>query len=349
MKTMIAMSGGVDSAVSAYIVSQGGDSVGATMKLCSGLLDGDYAARADEDVADAKKICDALSIQHFVFDMSDTFRDIIVQDFIDTYKNGGTPNPCVLCNKKIKFGAFLDAATELGADKIATGHYARIEKIGDRFILKRAADRSKDQSYVLYSLSQQQLARAVFPLGELSKAEVREIADSLGFINARKRDSQDICFIPDGDYFSFIKRITGEDFPRGSFIDIDGNVLGEHEGIIKYTVGQRKGLGLALGEPMYVKQKNVAENTVTLVKNDQLFSRELSTSSINLIACDSIPSPIRVRAKIRYNQTEQPATVVQTDADTLSVVFDEPQRAISKGQSLVLYDGDTVVGGGIIN
>lgn len=349
MKTMIAMSGGVDSAVSAYIISQIRDSVGATMKLCSGLLSDEYLLRVDEDIADAKKICNALSLPHFVFDMSDRFRRTVVQDFIDTYKAGGTPNPCVLCNKEIKFGALLDAASDIGAQEIATGHYARIERSGDRFILKKAKDLSKDQSYVLYSLSQQQLARAVFPLGELTKSEVREIADTLGFINARKRDSQDICFIPDGDYFSFIKMIAGENFPRGNFIDNDGNVLGEHDGIIKYTVGQRKGLRLSLGEPMYVAQKNVEENTVTLVRNEQLFSRELSASSINLIACDSIPSPIRVRARIRYNQTEQPASVVQTGEDTLSVVFDEPQRAISKGQSLVMYDGDTVIGGGIIN
>ena len=235
-------------------------------------------------------------------------------------------------------------------DAVATGHYAKIEKDANgRFLLKKAADASKDQSYVLYSLSQEQLSRSLFPLGDLTKNEVREIAESQGFVNARKRDSQDICFIPDGDYVSFIKRFTGETFKKGNFIDMQGNVLGQHEGIIKYTVGQRKGLGIALGEPMYVLEKSVENNTVTLAKNSELFKNELTASKINLIACDKIDSPVRIKAKIRYNQPEQPATVVQTDDDTLLVRFDEPQRAISKGQSLVLYDGDTVVGGGIIN
>ena len=244
----------------------------------------------------------------------------------------------------------FEQCRKLGANAVATGHYARIERdASGRYLLKKALDSSKDQSYVLYSLTQDQLSRTLFPLGDLTKAEARRIAEENGFINASKRDSQDICFIPDKDYAAFIQRITGEMFPKGNFIDINGRVLGEHEGIIKYTVGQRKGLGIALGEPMYVAKKNVSDNTVTLVRNSELFGRELTASRINLIACDSIPSPTRLSARIRYNQAEQSATVVQTDEDTLSVTFDEPQRAISRGQSLVLYDGDTVVGGGIIN
>ena len=350
MKVSIAMSGGVDSAVTAYLISKRYDCHGATMRLCSGLLSQEYSERAERDILDARRICDALGIPHDVYDLSDEFRKAVVDDFISAYRSGATPNPCIVCNREIKFGVFFDRCQELGADAVATGHYARIEKDGaGRYLLKKAADLSKDQSYVLYSLTQRQLSRTLFPLGDLTKAEARQIALDNGFINASKRDSQDICFIPDGDYAAFIQRITGEIFPKGNFIDINGCVLGEHDGIIKYTVGQRKGLGIALGEPMYVSKKNVFDNTVTLARNSELFGRELTASKINLIACDSIDSPTRLSARIRYNQTEQSATVIQTDGDTLHVTFDEPQRAISRGQSLVLYDGDTVVGGGIIN
>ena len=240
-------------------------------------------------------------------------------------------------------------ALERGYDAIATGHYARIEKgENGRFLLKKAIDLSKDQSYVLYSLTQHQLEHTIFPLGEMTKADARELAEKIGFTNARKHDSQDICFVPDGDYVSFIERTTGETFKKGNFVSLDGKVLGTHEGIIKYTIGQRKGLGIAFGEPIYVIKKDVESNNVILGRNTDLFATKLTATNINLISCDKIIEPMRIKAKIRYNQKEQPATVIQIDENRIEVVFDEPQRAITKGQSVVLYDGDIVVGGGII-
>ena len=352
MKVIVAMSGGVDSAVSAYLIGQKYDAIGVTMKLhdeSDNLIYGENSCCSAQDIADAKSVCDKLGIPHEVHDFGASFKECVIKDFIDSYKNGATPNPCVVCNRKIKFDELMKMAMERDYDSIATGHYSRIEKREDgRYLLKKALDLTKDQSYVLYSLTQNQLAHTIFPLGEMTKAYARELAESLGFANARKHDSQDICFIPDGNYVSFIERITGETFKKGNFIDLNGNILGTHEGIIKYTIGQRKGLGIALGEPMYVCNKNLKNNTVTLAKNSEIFSSTLTASQINLISCDNIYSPIRVKAKIRYNQKEQPATVQQIDSDRIQVVFDEPQRAITRGQSVVLYDGDIVVGGGII-
>lgn len=341
-KVMIGMSGGVDSAVSAYLLKKSGyDVTGVTLRLCN---------ENERDAYDAKAVSDKIGVAHIVDDMSDIFTKKVIEDFIDCYKQGGTPNPCIVCNKHIKFGAMLDYAIKNGMDYIATGHYARIEKNHEgRYLLRKAADESKDQTYVLYSLTQEQLSRVLFPLGELSKNEVRAIADEQGLVNAHKRDSQDICFVPDGDYAAFIESYTGESFPRGAFVDRDGNKLGEHKGIIRYTIGQRKGLGIALGAPAFVCAKNVDDNTVLLGKNEDLFSKILTAHSVNLITCDSIDVPMRVYAKVRYNQKEQPATVISIGEGRIKVEFDEPQRAISKGQSVVLYDNDTVVGGGIID
>lgn len=352
MKILIAMSGGVDSAVSALILSKGNEVLGVTMKLheeTDATLYGENSCCSDRDIADARSVCEKLGIPHEVHNFGAKFRECVIGDFINSYKNGITPNPCVVCNREIKFKELMRLALDRGFDAVATGHYAKVERRDDgRYLLKKAADLSKDQSYVLYTLTQEQLSHTVFPLGEITKAEAREVAERAGLSNARKHDSQDICFIPDGDYVKFIEKVTEEHFPSGAFVDKGGNILGRHEGIIRYTIGQRKGLGLALGEPMYVCAKSISENTVTLAKNEELFSRELTASRINLISCDSVPSPIKVKAKIRYNQVEQPAVAVQIAPDRLKVVFDEPQRAITAGQSVVLYDGDTVVGGGII-
>lgn len=352
MKVLVAMSGGVDSAVSAHLIMQEHDPVGVTMKLhdeSDNLIYGENSCCSEQDIADAKSVCALVGIPHEVHDFGAQFKECVISDFINCYKCGSTPNPCVVCNRKIKFEQLLKLALERGFDAIATGHYARIEKSENgRYILKKALDISKDQSYVLYSLTQHQLSHTLFPLGNMTKTEARELAEKIGFTNARKHDSQDICFIPDGNYASFIEQVTGESFEKGDFIDLDGNVLGKHNGIINYTIGQRKGLGIALGEPMYVVEKNLENNTVTLARNSDLFKSTLTANKINLIACERIEEPTRIKAKIRYNQTEQPATVEQIDIDRIRVVFDEPQRAITRGQSVVLYDGDIVVGGGII-
>lgn len=259
-----------------------------------------------------------------------------------------TPNPCVDCNRHLKFDRLYRRAEELGCDCIVTGHYARIERAGERYLLKKAVSTEKDQSYVLWSLTQEQLAHTRFPLGALSKEETRRIAAEQGFLNADKPDSQDICFVPDGDYAAFICRYRGHGYPEGDFVDTEGRVLGRHRGIIHYTLGQRKGLGLAMGEPRYVVGIDPQTDRVVLGRNEDLFSRELDAENVNWIACDEPTDPMRVRAKVRYRQAEQWATVSVPESGRLHLVFDEPQRAITRGQSVVLYDGDTVLGGGVI-
>ena len=338
------MSGGVDSTLSLCLLKeQGYDIAGVNCLFCPGestLL----------DVSDAENVAKKLGVPFQVFDLREKFTENVIGNFISTYEDGGTPNPCIVCNKHLKFGDMLEMALGQGFDFIATGHYARIDfdETTGRYLLKKGLDEKKDQSYFLYSLTQHQLSHTLFPLGGMTKDKVREMAESLDLINAKKRDSQDICFIPDGDYATFIKTTLGKTYPKGNFISPDGRVLGEHQGIIHYTVGQRKGLGIALGKPAFVKSINPGDNTVTLCDNEELFSRELTAKNINLISVETITEPMRVKAKVRYRHEAQWATVTQTDADTLKVVFDEPQRAITKSQAVVLYDGDTVVGGGEI-
>lgn len=349
-KIMIAMSGGVDSAVTAHLIKNAGyDALGATATMFD-RKDPRFAAEQSEDIADAKRVADLVGIDHFVFDLSEEFKNTVIEDFISSYLNGLTPNPCIVCNKKIKFGSLLSKAEDLGCSHIASGHYAIIEKDPNgRFLLKKGKDTKKDQAYVLWQLSQHQLAHTLLPLGELTKDEVREIAAQMNFVNSRKKESQDICFIPDGDYVSFLSRFADLSFESGNYIDIVGNVLGKHSGAVKYTTGQRKGLGIALGEPAYVLDKDMANNTVTLGKEELLFSRSLDANNINFIAFDRLDAPLRVEAKIRYSHKTAKATLEQTSNNSFHLEFDEPQRAITKGQSVVLYDGDYVLGGGIIN
>lgn len=348
------MSGGVDSSVAAFFTKEEGfDCAGATMKLFSNEdigVEGESRCCSLDDVEDARSVANRLGIPFFVFNFSDNFRREVIERFIAAYKSGATPNPCIDCNRFLKFDKFFSRAKELDIGHIVTGHYASVyyDAASRRWGLKKGTDESKDQSYVLYSLTQEQLAHTLLPLGGMSKTEVREIARDNGFINAKKRESQDICFVPDGDYAAFIERYTGEPNRPGNFVDGEGRVLGRHRGFVRYTIGQRRGLGLSLREPLYVCAKRAADNTVILGRGEELFSKSLTASGINLIACERISSPLRLRAKVRYKQREQWATVEQTAEDRLRVDFDEPQRAVTPGQAVVLYDGSCVVGGGTI-
>ena len=351
---LVAMSGGVDSSVCALLLKEAGYSCrGVNMKLFSLgdiALDLQKSCCDPKEIEDARGVAEQLGMPFSVYDLSRDFCENVIDYFVDTYLKGGTPNPCVECNRTMKFGKLYALSKELSCQYIATGHYAQIKRdVNGRYLLTTAKDQTKDQTYVLWSLTQDQLAHTLFPLGGYTKAEVREIASANGLCNASRKESQDICFVPDGDYAAFIERYTGVSFPVGDFVDTNGKRLGEHKGIIRYTIGQRKGLGIALGEPAFVCAKNVEENTVTLGKNEELFSKVLTAHSVNLITCDRIDVPMRVCAKVRYNQKEQPATVISIGEGRIKVEFDEPQRAISKGQSVVLYDGEYVVGGGIID
>ena len=337
-KALIAMSGGVDSSVAAHLMLQQGYAcLGATMQLLP-----------DFDPEDARAVAAGLNMEFHVLDLQQEFCDAVMEDFVRCYEAGLTPNPCIVCNRRIKFGRLLDTALDLGCDCVATGHYARIARENGRYLLQKAADTAKDQSYFLYSLTQHQLAHTRFPLGALTKEEARRIAEEQGFINARKRDSQDICFISDGDYFAFLKQFTGKDYPAGDFLDRHGKVLGKHCGAVAYTRGQRKGLGLAMGHPVYVTGKDMVSNTVTVGENEALFSTTLLADELNFFPFDTLTAPLRCKAKARSRMAEQPATVYPEENGTCRVVFDEPQRALTTGQAVVFYDGDTVLGGGTI-
>ena len=352
MKAMIAMSGGVDSSVAALLIkNKGYECIGCTMKLYNnediGIQKGHTCCSLD-DVEDAKQVAARLDMPHYVFNFCELFKEKIIDKFVCSYEHGMTPNPCIDCNRYMKFEKLHDRAKELGCDYVVTGHYARIEKVGDKYVLKRALDDTKDQSYVLYSITQEQLKHTMFPLGGLKKSEVREIAGESSFVNANKPDSQDICFVPDGDYGAFLERCTGKAYPKGDFVDKDGNVLGTHNGIVKYTIGQRKGLGIAFGKPMYVTGICPKNNTVVLGENEELFKDTLIADDFNWISGEAPSSDLICKAKIRYSQKEQPAVAKVLEDGRVQVVFDEPQRAITPGQAVVLYDGEIVLGGGTI-
>ena len=351
-KVLIAMSGGVDSSVAAFLMKQQGCAcIGATMKLFHNEDIGVKSSKACcslEDVEDARSVAFRLGIPYYVFNYADDFRGQVIGRFIAAYERGATPNPCIDCNRYLKFKRLYERARILGCGAIVTGHYARIEWENGRWLLKKALDASKDQSYVLYSLTQEQLAHTRLPLGAMHKSETRRIAEEQGFYNADKPDSQDICFVPDGDYAGFIARYTGRGCPAGDFVDESGAVLGRHKGIIHYTVGQRRGLGIAADAPLYVKRIDAQENRVVLSGNAALFSRELTARDFNWIAFDTPPHTLRAAARVRYHQREQAATVTALPDGRVRLVFDEPQRAVTPGQAVVLYDGDSVLGGGTI-
>ncbi len=346
-RVVIGMSGGVDSSVAAAVLKkQGYEVLGVTMRLWDG--DGDCCGSSAAE--DARRVADKLGIEHFVIDFRKEFSEFVVDYFIGEYINGRTPNPCIACNKFLKFGAMLKKADELGAHYIATGHYAKIEKdlLSGRYLLKRASADAKDQTYALYNLTQSQLSRLLLPLGDFEdKASVRSFAERIGLVTADKPDSQEICFIPDNDYVSFIKHRIDALPPEGNFVDLDGNILGKHKGIVNYTIGQRKGLGIAFGKPMFVIKIDAEKNEVVLGEQGSEFSNSLSAACPNFIPFDTLTKPLKVQAKVRYSASPAPCTI-SPDGDRINVEFDAPQRAITPGQAVVFYDGDTVVGGATI-
>ena len=349
-KALIAMSGGVDSSVAAYLMKEAGyDCIGVTMKLYDNEdigMEQEKTCCSLSDIEDARSVAVKLGIPYYVFNFKADFKEKVIDNFIESYRCGMTPNPCIECNRHLKFAHLWQKARELQCDVVVTGHYARITEDGQGCHLLKGKDSAKDQSYVLYSLTQEQLAHTCFPLGGYTKEEIRRIAEEQGFFNAAKKDSQDICFIPDGDYRSFIEKTTGQSSQPGDFVDKDGNVLGTHKGYYCYTIGQRRGLGISAPQSLYVTEIRPEENKVVLGSNDDLFHSHLTADNFNWI--EEVRPDEVIKARIRYHQVEKEATARVTQDGRVEVDFLEPQRAITKGQSVVLYRGDAVVGGGRI-
>ncbi|MBQ9375529.1 MAG: tRNA 2-thiouridine(34) synthase MnmA [Ruminococcus sp.] len=347
------MSGGVDSSVAVkLLLDMGYDCAGATMRLYTNEdigLDKAKTCCSLNDVEDARFVAFKLGIDFHVFNFSTDFREKVINHFIDTYLNGGTPNPCIECNKHLKFEKFLERARLLDYNYIATGHYVKREfdKKTGRWNLKRSPDVNKDQSYVLYSMTQDQIAHTLFPVGELSKDKIRQIAEQNSLINADKPDSQDICFIPDGDYAKFITENSGEQ-PEGDIILTDGTKLGRHKGLIHYTIGQRKGIGVSYSEPLFVIDKNLSDNTLILGTKDEQGCTSLIADDVNFIPFEKLAEPFECTAQTRYHQKDVPCTVSPLDDGRIKVVFNTKHKAVSVGQAVVLYDGDYIVGGGTI-
>ena len=352
-KVLVAMSGGVDSSVAAYLLQQQGyECIGVTMRLyeneTAGIPRGHTCCSLD-DVEDARAVAYDLGMPYYVLNFAEEFDEKVIRKFVQVYQNGGTPNPCIDCNRYLKFDHLLNRARELGCDYIATGHYVqRWQDENGRWGLRKNDDPGKDQSYVLYSLTQDQLAHTLFPLGGMHKDAVRAIAEEQGLCNARKHDSQDICFVPDGDYVSFLRQYGGVEPVPGDFLDSEGRVLGRHRGMECYTIGQRKGLGVSANAPQYVLGKDPDRNAVILGEDNRLYTRELTAERVNWLSVPEPDRPLSVTAKTRYSQREAAATVEPLPGGRIRMVFTEPQRAVTPGQAVVFYDGDLVLGGGTI-
>jgi tRNA-specific 2-thiouridylase len=353
-KAIIAMSGGVDSSVAALLTKQTGDEcIGATMKLFHNEDIGikkEKSCCSLEDVEDARAVSYKIGMPYYVFNFTDRFKEDVMDRFADAYLHGFTPNPCIDCNRYLKFDKMYQRMKEIGYDYIVTGHYAQVEYDEERgrWLLKKAVDPNKDQSYVLYMLTQEQLAHVKFPLGGLTKDQVREIAKEHGFVNAAKHDSQDICFVPDGDYAGFIEKHTGIKSVPGNFTDKDGQIIGRHKGITHYTLGQRRGLGISAASRLYVCGISTGDNRVILGEEKDLYTTELTAGQVNMISWDFLDKPVRCKAKIRYRHPEQDCEAWQSEDGKLHVRFDKPQRAVTPGQAVVLYYGEEVAGGGVI-
>ncbi|NEU03853.1 tRNA 2-thiouridine(34) synthase MnmA [Clostridium senegalense] len=351
-KVVIGMSGGVDSSVAAYLLKeQGYDVIGIMMKLSPD--DPDYAENEGgccslSAVLDARRVADKLDIPFYVMNFKQPFKNYVIDNFVDEYFNGRTPNPCIMCNKHIKFEELLRKAISIGADYVATGHYASIEKKDGRYLLRKSEDDRKDQTYALYNLTQEQLKHTLMPCGQYAKTEIREIAEKIGLEVFRKKDSQEICFIPDNNHGNYIEKKSGRKVKPGKFVDKSGKVLGDHKGIVYYTIGQRKGLGIALGKPVFVIDIIPEKNQVVLGDEQDIFKNTLIAKDVNLIPFDKVEGEIDVTAKVRYSAKPAKAKLSQVGDNRVKLVFEENQRAITKGQSVVFYDGNYVVGGGVI-